>query len=93
VVNISGQGNCTNVSPTADTDANGYDDSCPVLLGGTPVCWDVVPVQSQSTVPPTEDPQLFEAKLTVYGDGSPLDSRRVFFLVPPEGITPPPPPN
>jgi hypothetical protein len=33
---------------------------------------------------PTSQPQLFKAKLTVSGDGSPLDSRQVFFLVPPK---------
>ena len=92
-VNVSGQGNCTMVPPTADTDANGYDDSFPALLGGTPVCWNVVPVASQSTTPPTQDPQLFQAKLTVYGDGSPLDSRNVYFLVPPAAAEVPGPPK
>jgi hypothetical protein len=92
-VNITGTGNCTTVTPTGDENADNYDDSFPSLLGGTPVCWDVHPVLSQSTVPPTEDAQLFRAKLTVYGDGSPLDSRRVFFLVPPKNVDIPPPPN
>jgi hypothetical protein len=92
-VNISGTGNCTTVSPTGDEDADGRADSFPALLGGTPVCWDVYPVQSQSTAPPTAEAQLFQAKLTVYGDGSPLDSRDVYFVVPPEGIEVPPPPQ
>ena len=29
-------------------------------------------------------PQVFEARLTVSGDGSPLDARIVCFLVPPD---------
>ena len=35
-------------------------------------------------VEPATRPLVYEAVLTVSGDGSPLDSRRVFFLVPPE---------
>lgn len=92
-VNVSGTGNCTDVNPTADTDGDTRDDAFPSLLGGTPVCWNVVPVQSQSTAPPTNEPQLFQARLTVFGDGSPLDARTVYFLVPPDGIVIPPPPK
>lgn len=36
-----------------------------------------------TTVMPTADPQVFRARLTVRGDGSPLDDRIVYFLVPP----------
>jgi hypothetical protein len=92
-VNVSGQGNCSVVDPTADTDADGHDDSFPALLGGTPVCWNVIPVGSQSTAPPTSEPQLFRAKLTVSGDGSPLDARDVYFLVPPAEAQVPGPPK
>ena len=36
------------------------------------------------TVPATDAPQLFRAKVKVYGDGiTQLDERDVFFLVPP----------
>jgi len=84
-VNVSGQGNCTNVSPTADVlGPDGYDDAFPELLPGTPVCWDVVPVVQNTTVEATDEPQIFKATLTVLGDGSPLDSRDIFFLVPPK---------
>ena len=83
-VNVSGQGSCSMVSPTADTDNHQKDDAFPALLGGTPVCWNVHPVDKQSTTMPTTEPQLFKAKLTVSGDGSPLDTRAVFFLVPPK---------
>jgi hypothetical protein len=82
-VNISGTGNCTNVATTTDTNADGYNDAFPGLRPGTPVCWDVHPIPMNGSVPATESPQLFIARLTVYGDGSPLDSRQVFFLIPP----------
>ncbi len=81
-VNLTG-GPCTNVSPVADTDSDGHDDSFPELLGGTPVCWNVHPVALNDFVPATTTPQVFRARLTVYGDGSPLDARTVYFLVPP----------
>jgi hypothetical protein len=91
-VNVTGQDNCTFVTPTEDTDANLHDDAFPALLGGTPVCWNVIPVPINTTVPPTDEPQLFRARLTVYGDGSPLDSRVVYFLVPPKPAEVPPEP-
>jgi hypothetical protein len=82
-VNVSGTGSCTNVSPTADTNTDGHDDAFPALIPGTPVCWNIVPVVQNSTVPGASSPQVFIARLTVLGDGSPLDHRFVYFLVPP----------
>ena len=67
---------------TEDTDADGFDDAFPAVTPGTPVCWDVIPLQNDTVMPATV-PLVFEAQLAVYGDGSPLDSRRVFFLIPP----------
>ncbi|MFH2008834.1 MAG: hypothetical protein ABI333_19760 [bacterium] len=81
-VNLSG-GPCSNVNPVADMNSDGHDDAFPALLPGTPVCWDVHPILLNDFVPATTEPQVFRAELTVYGDGSPLDSRQVFFLVPP----------
>ena len=44
-------------------------------------------MKQNDTVMPTTDPQLFRATLRVLGDGfTELDSRDVFFLVPPEII-------
>ena len=38
-----------------------------------------------TTVPPTDTPQLFRAGVDVLGDGvTVLDTREVFFLVPPD---------
>jgi len=88
-VNISGNGVCTFVTPTADTDNDMRDDAFPALLPGTPVCWDVHPIPLNDFAPATNLPQLFVARLTVRGDGSALDSRRVFFLIPPLTYIPP----
>lgn len=81
-VNISGDGECTAVGSVADTDGDGFRDAYPNLLPGTPVCWDVV-VRQNDFVMPTDRPQVFVARIVVRGDGTTLDARRVFFLVPP----------
>lgn len=66
-----------------DTDADGHNDAFPALRPGTGVCWDVVPVMN--TIQEAGDrPLVYQARLEVAGDGSPLDSRTVYFLVPPE---------
>lgn len=83
-VNVSGLNDCTVVDPVVDTDADTYADSFPVLLPGTKVCWDVHAVPQNETVEATDEPQLYKAVLTVKGDGSPLDSRDVYFLIPPK---------
>ncbi len=82
--NTSGVGACTSGLTTEDTDADTYDDAFPDLLPGTRVCWDVHPVPVNNTAPPTEQPQLFIAKAKVLGDGSLVDDRKIFFLVPPK---------
>jgi len=81
-VNVSGDGECTAVGSVADTDGDGYRDAFPNLLPGTPVCWDVVARQNDF-VPPLDRPQVFQARVVVRGDGTTLDQRRIFFLVPP----------
>lgn len=80
-VNVSG-GECTAVAELEDTNADTFMDAFPALRPGTPVCWDVV-ARENTTVMPTRSPQIFKALLTVRGNGSPLDSRDVYFLVPP----------
>ncbi|MGF1469523.1 MAG: hypothetical protein ACFCGT_25660 [Sandaracinaceae bacterium] len=75
---------CSDPGGYADVNGDGFEDAFSALEVGTPVCWDVV-VRPNARVRPRQDrPQVFEAQLTVFGDGSPLDQRRVFFLVPPE---------
>jgi hypothetical protein len=82
-VNLDEARGCTPDARTADLNSDGFDDAFPFLLPGRPVCWDVV-ARRNTRVRPTREPQVFRAKLTVLGDDSPLDSRNVFFLVPPE---------
>lgn len=65
-----------------DTNGDGFPD---VFRGvsGARVCFDIV-VKSNITVMPTSEPQVFNATVQVLGDGfTELDSRQVFFLVPP----------
>lgn len=75
---------CANGLNDVDTNSDGYDDKYLQVRTGTPVCWKVVS-KPNTTVPATDVPQLFRAKVKVYGDGvTQLDERDVFFLVPPE---------
>jgi hypothetical protein len=89
--NVSGDGDCTAVAPVVDTDADSYNDSFPSLLPGVPVCWDLHPVLQNTTVEPANEPQLYKAIVTVSGDGSPLDDRDVYFLIPPKRVVIEPP--
>ncbi|MCZ7677728.1 MAG: hypothetical protein M5U28_02695 [Sandaracinaceae bacterium] len=86
VVSTTGEG-CTDVRSVADTDGDGAPDAFPSLLPGTPVCWDVIP-RENDRVPPTNRPQIFRARIVVRGDGSILDQRAVYFLVPPASSCP-----
>lgn len=66
-----------------DTDADGFPDVFRAVPPGERVCFDLV-VGTNNTVAQTGEPQLFRATIEVLGDGfTPLDSRDVFFLVPP----------
>ncbi|MEC7520895.1 MAG: hypothetical protein VYE22_13560 [Myxococcota bacterium] len=80
-VNVGG-GACSAVAPVEDGDGDGRPDVFGALVPGTPVCWDVHPARNDA-VPRQIEPQVFRARLTVYGDDSPLDSRIVYFLIPP----------
>jgi hypothetical protein len=51
---------------------------------GVSVCFDIIP-QRNTTIPATSVPLRFRATITVLGDEyAPLDSRDVYFVVPPE---------
>lgn len=79
-----GNAQCANMLNDVDTDADTFKDKYLQVRTGTPVCWKVVSKQN-TTVPATDQPQLFRAKVKVYGDGvTQLDERDVFFLVPPK---------
>ncbi|MFT5355155.1 MAG: hypothetical protein ACI9KE_002371 [Polyangiales bacterium] len=65
-----------------DTDGDTFPDVFRDVSGER-VCFDIV-VKSNITVMPTGDPQVFNATVRVLGDAfTELDSRQVFFLVPP----------
>ncbi|HJL18590.1 MAG TPA: VWA domain-containing protein [Sandaracinaceae bacterium LLY-WYZ-13_1] len=67
----------------AGIDGDSHPDTFRDVDPGDPVCFDIVP-KTNTTVMPTLDPQLFRAQVDVLGDGfTPLDSRVVYFLVPP----------
>ncbi len=75
---------CSDGLTDQDTDADGFADLFLDVLPGTPVCWKLVP-KSNTTVMATDVPQLFRATIEVFGDGvTLLDTRDVYFLVPPE---------
>jgi len=66
-----------------DTDGDGFVDTFPDVTAGERVCFDIV-VKQNDTVMPLPTPQIFKATLHVLGDGfTELDTRDVFFLVPP----------
>jgi len=77
---------CTTGLTTYDRsgiDADAFPDTFQRVTPGSPVCFDIVP-KTNVTVMPTLDPQVFRARIEVLGDGfTPLDSRIIFFLVPP----------
>ncbi|MFH2007153.1 MAG: hypothetical protein ABI333_11250 [bacterium] len=75
--------NCTPGYTKIDSDTNGYVDLFQQVNPGDPVCWDIY-VKENTTVPATEYPQVFTATIYVWGDGiTQVDSRTVYFLVPP----------
>ena len=66
-----------------DADGDGILDTFPGVRTDDRVCFDIIPRQND-TVMPIATPQIFRARVRVIGDGyTELDSRDVFFLVPP----------
>ncbi len=84
-----GTAQCANGLSDVDTNGDTFKDKYLQIRTGTPVCWKVVS-KPNTTVPATNQPQLFRATITVFGDGvTQLDQRDVFFLVPPAPIDDP----
>ncbi|MDY0000855.1 MAG: VWA domain-containing protein [Polyangia bacterium] len=74
---------CTSGLTDQDTNSDGYPDQFVQVIAGTPVCWRLVPKQN-ITIEPTREPQVFMATVEVWGDNvTLLDTRDVYFLVPP----------
>jgi hypothetical protein len=83
----SGVGRCTAGLMHRDgPDADATPDEFVAVRTGTPVCWTLV-TRPNTTVPPGDEPQLLKATIEVEGDGvTALDTRDVYFLVPPRPI-------
>jgi hypothetical protein len=80
-----GTAQCTAGLQEEDSNSDGYPDRYRNVLPGTPVCWNLIAKQN-TTVPPTDEPQLFRATVEVRGGVTLLDTRDVFFLVPPQPV-------
>jgi hypothetical protein len=79
---------CVTGLETEDGDGDGVDDSFTRVLPGTAVCFDIIAAVNE-TVEPGPEPQVFKIFVNVVGDGiTVLDTRDVYFLVPPaiEGL-------
>lgn len=75
---------CVGGLPAADTDGDTHPDTFSDVLPGTIVCFDIVALRNTSVMPAAQ-PQLFRAEIRVLGDSiTVLDTRDVYFLVPPE---------
>lgn len=75
---------CVGGLPTSDTDGDGIMETFPDVRPGTPVCFDIVPTMNVAVMP-TGEPVLVRAFIDVLGDGvTVLDTREVYFLIPPD---------
>ena len=78
--NTAKNGKCTAISNAISDDAF---QTIASLTPGTSICYDITPVDSQSVIPATNEPQLLEARVQVTAEGSVLNSDHVYFIVPP----------
>ncbi len=84
-----GTAKCANGLTDADSDADGRDDQFLGVRAGVGLCWKLA-IKPNTTVPEIDAPQLFRARIDVLGDCvTVVDSRDVFFLVPPRLIDEP----
>jgi hypothetical protein len=84
-----GDARCASGLTDDDSNGDGHDDQFRGVRAGVPLCWKLAAKQNQ-TVPEIDAPQLFRARVDVVGDGvTVVDSRDVFFLVPPRAIDDP----
>ena len=75
---------CVSGLVVEDRSGGGVPDTFVDVTPGTQICFDVIP-KANTTVKPTDEPQLFKAHVTVIGDDvTELDTRTIYFLVPPE---------
>jgi hypothetical protein len=87
--NPAGGAPCSSGLNAVDTNGDGIADTFRAVLPGARACFDVVPKQNDTVLPLTT-PQMFKATIVVTGDGiTTLDTRDVYFLVPPVIPVPP----
>jgi hypothetical protein len=79
---------CVGGLHTSDRDGDGHDETFDGVRSGTPVCFDIIAKENRS-VKSAREPQVFKAAVDVIElkSGSVLDTREVFFLVPPRPPT------
>jgi hypothetical protein len=71
-----------------DTDGDIFPDTFIDVTPGTGVCFDIIP-KMNTTVEPEDEPRIYKAAIDVLGDGiTVLDTREVYFLVPPAEDSP-----
>ena len=79
---------CVPGLPVRDANGDGVMDTFVGVRNNVPVCFDIYPRQN-ARVMPTDRPQVFKARIEVLGDGvTVLDTRDVYFLVPPRDPAP-----
>lgn len=79
-----GTPSCANGLTEEDGDGDTFPDRYVGVRAGTPVCWRLL-TRMNTTVPSTAAWQFFHATVPVVADGvSTLETRDVYFLVPPE---------
>ncbi|MBU1537298.1 hypothetical protein KKF84_18415 [Myxococcota bacterium] len=82
-VYMAGDSTCPAGYNTSDTNSDSYPDRFDSILPGNPVCWKIH-VKQNVTVEPALEPLMFTATVEVHGAGGALlDTRDVYFLVPP----------
>lgn len=83
IPNVDGPAPCTKGLTAVDTDGDGELDGYSGVLPGSTACFDVVP-KTNTTVPPSMELKVYKAQITIFAnDVADLDSRTVYFLVPP----------
>jgi hypothetical protein len=72
-----------------DGDPDGHPDTYLGVKPGTPVCWKLF-AKKNTTVKPTDTVQIFQATAKLDGNGViDLDTRKVYFVVPPKDLSGP----
>jgi hypothetical protein len=82
---------CSEGNMVDDLDGDGFDDTYRQVLAKTPLCWRLFVKQNTTVEPSSQEPMMFTASVVIHGEGGAvLDSREVYFLVPPviEGSAP-----